>query len=147
MNSVLYRHTITVTKNKPTKFIQLNLLLGGKRLFPVIKIFPIKQPPRTSIPVTMTLPLCMPTVYLRSGHYCYRTWGPQLAAGYVTSVRLQAEAEFLPFATQLWHILTGRKVAGERSNTFASILLSPHIFMVLFLNTGTNSPYIYCPYI
>jgi hypothetical protein len=46
----------------------------------------------------------------------------------VTSVRLQAEAEFLPFATQLLHILTGRKEAGDKSNTFVSILLSPNIF-------------------
>jgi len=46
----------------------------------------------------------------------------------VTSVQLQAEAEFLPFATQLWHILTGRKAAGGTSNTFASIVLPPNIF-------------------
>jgi hypothetical protein len=51
----------------------------------------------------------------------------------VTSVRLQGEAEFLPFANQLWHILTGRKAAGERSNTFVSILLSPNIFHGIIL--------------
>jgi len=46
----------------------------------------------------------------------------------VTSVQLQAEAEFLPFATQLWHYLTGIKAAGDTSNTFASIVLSTNIF-------------------